>query len=148
MKAIAPSDSTTFYQLVRDAKIITIAREPECVKNLRLTKKGSRSMPTTWNNNCAKSLLLRPTSSVCQHRLNSAMPRYSSDFAQLSTAKGFQNDNLRRTGATAHTRGTVASCRYYSSTLRGEHCLLAYGEDLVERTDRTQTSRCQGAHSK
>ncbi|MGX5872976.1 UPF0489 family protein [Burkholderia gladioli] len=34
-KAIEPDDPTTFYRLVQNALAITIATEPECVKNLR-----------------------------------------------------------------------------------------------------------------
>ncbi|HJW53986.1 MAG TPA: UPF0489 family protein [Burkholderiaceae bacterium] len=35
-KAIEPDDPTTFYRLIRNATIITIAREPECVDELKL----------------------------------------------------------------------------------------------------------------
>jgi len=35
-KAIDPDDPATFYRLVKNALAVTIATEPECVKNLRL----------------------------------------------------------------------------------------------------------------
>jgi hypothetical protein len=35
-KAIDPDDTATFYRLVKNALAVTIATEPECVKNLRL----------------------------------------------------------------------------------------------------------------